>query len=111
MTFNYNEAFSRNTGWVTAAEQEVLRGKRIVCENVNSLQTKSLLYDRNSAPRPLICNRKRTLTANPERSLEYEICSERYLCLVCRDCCGSAVLIDGHLVGNSPQQLIKQDNA
>jgi hypothetical protein len=29
---------------------------------------------------------------------------------VCRDCCGSAVLIDGHLDGNPRQQLIKQDN-
>ena len=75
---------------------------------MNSLQTRSLLYDRNPASGPLICNRERTFTANPERSLEYEICSERYLCLVCRDCCGSAVLIDGHLVGNPRQQLIKQ---
>jgi molybdopterin/thiamine biosynthesis adenylyltransferase len=29
MTFSYNEAFSRNTGWVTEAEQQSLRGKRI----------------------------------------------------------------------------------
>jgi len=27
--FNYNEAYSRNIGWVTEAEQQVLRGKRI----------------------------------------------------------------------------------
>lgn len=29
MAFSYDEAFSRNIGWVTAAEQQVLRGKRI----------------------------------------------------------------------------------
>lgn len=29
MTFSYNEAFSRNLGWVTEAEQQVLRGKRV----------------------------------------------------------------------------------
>ena len=27
--FNYDEAFSRNIGWVTRAEQAALRGKRI----------------------------------------------------------------------------------
>lgn len=27
--FSYDEAFSRNVGWVTAAEQQVLRGKRV----------------------------------------------------------------------------------
>ena len=27
--FDYNEAFSRNIGWVTESEQQVLRGKRI----------------------------------------------------------------------------------
>jgi molybdopterin/thiamine biosynthesis adenylyltransferase len=27
--FNYDEAFSRNIGWVTEAEQQVLRGKRV----------------------------------------------------------------------------------
>lgn len=29
MNFSYSEAFSRNLGWVTAEEQQVLRGKRI----------------------------------------------------------------------------------
>ena len=29
MHFDYNTAFSRNIGWVTADEQRVLRGKRI----------------------------------------------------------------------------------
>lgn len=29
MTFSYDAAFSRNRGWVTSAEQEVLRGKRV----------------------------------------------------------------------------------
>ena len=28
-TFNYEEAFSRNIGWVTEAEQQALRGKRV----------------------------------------------------------------------------------
>ena len=27
--FCYEEAFSRNLGWLTAAEQQVLRGKKI----------------------------------------------------------------------------------
>src|SRR5258706_8785051 len=27
--FTYEQAFSRNIGWVTAAEQELLRGKRV----------------------------------------------------------------------------------
>src|SRR5574343_663958 len=27
--FNYDEAFSRNIGWVTLAEQAALRGKRV----------------------------------------------------------------------------------
>ena len=29
MTFSYSDAFSRNIGWVTEAEQEALRGKRV----------------------------------------------------------------------------------
>ena len=29
MSFDYGTAFSRNIGWVTAAEQETLRGKRV----------------------------------------------------------------------------------
>src|SRR5437870_7814832 len=29
VAFNYEEAFSRNIGWVTEAEQQVLRGKRV----------------------------------------------------------------------------------
>ncbi len=29
MAFDYHEAFSRNIGWVTRAEQEALRGKRV----------------------------------------------------------------------------------
>ncbi|BEU01755.1 hypothetical protein OAG1_05550 [Agarivorans sp. OAG1] len=29
MSFNYEDAFSRNIGWVTEAEQQVLRGKRV----------------------------------------------------------------------------------
>ena len=28
-TFSYDEAFSRNIGWVTEAEQQALRGKRV----------------------------------------------------------------------------------
>jgi tRNA A37 threonylcarbamoyladenosine dehydratase len=28
-SFSYTQAFSRNIGWVTAAEQQVLRGKRV----------------------------------------------------------------------------------
>ena len=28
-SFNYDEAFSRNIGWVTEAEQQSLRGKRV----------------------------------------------------------------------------------
>ena len=28
-TFDYQRAFSRNLGWVTAAEQETLRHKRV----------------------------------------------------------------------------------
>jgi tRNA A37 threonylcarbamoyladenosine dehydratase len=27
--FSYEQAFSRNIGWVTPAEQQVLRGKRV----------------------------------------------------------------------------------
>lgn len=31
MTFNYKEAFSRNIGWVTDAEQETLRNVKVAC--------------------------------------------------------------------------------
>lgn len=31
MTFNYKEAFSRNIGWVTEAEQEILRNVKVAC--------------------------------------------------------------------------------
>ncbi|MBV8654120.1 MAG: ThiF family adenylyltransferase, partial [Alphaproteobacteria bacterium] len=41
--FRYEEAFSRNLGWVTAAEQQVLRGKRIAIAGLGGVGGSHLL--------------------------------------------------------------------
>src|SRR5215472_16180111 len=41
--FWYEEAFSRNLGWVTAAEQQVLRGKRIAIAGLGGVGGAHLL--------------------------------------------------------------------
>src|SRR5437763_15896278 len=35
--FSYDEAFSRNIGWLTAAEQRALRGKRVAIAGVGGV--------------------------------------------------------------------------
>lgn len=41
--FSYEEAFSRNLGWVTAAEQQILRGKRIAMAGLGGVGGSHLL--------------------------------------------------------------------
>ena len=41
--FNYNEAFSRNLGWVTEEEQQALRGKRIAIAGLGGVGGSHLL--------------------------------------------------------------------
>src|SRR5277367_5596131 len=41
--FRYEEAFSRNLGWVTAAEQQVLRQKRIAIAGLGGVGGSHLL--------------------------------------------------------------------
>ncbi|MEH6567746.1 MAG: ThiF family adenylyltransferase [Halioglobus sp.] len=43
MDFDYHEAFSRNLGWVTEAEQEVLRNKRIAIAGLGGVGGSHLL--------------------------------------------------------------------
>ncbi len=43
MTFNYDEAFSRNIGWVTEAEQSILKGKRIAIAGLGGVGGSHLL--------------------------------------------------------------------
>ncbi|MFT4517694.1 MAG: molybdopterin/thiamine biosynthesis adenylyltransferase [Halioglobus sp.] len=43
MSFDYHEAFSRNLGWVTKAEQEVLRNKRIAIAGMGGVGGSHLL--------------------------------------------------------------------
>src|SRR6266545_3250832 len=41
--FTYEQAFSRNIGWVTAAEQAVLRGKRVAVAGLGGVGGSHLL--------------------------------------------------------------------
>ncbi|MEP6997673.1 MAG: ThiF family adenylyltransferase, partial [Betaproteobacteria bacterium] len=41
--FSYEQAFSRNIGWVTAAEQEILRGKRVAIAGLGGVGGSHLL--------------------------------------------------------------------
>jgi tRNA A37 threonylcarbamoyladenosine dehydratase len=41
--FSYSEAFRRNLGWVTEAEQEVLRGKRVAIAGLGGVGGAHLL--------------------------------------------------------------------
>jgi molybdopterin/thiamine biosynthesis adenylyltransferase len=43
MAFDYHEAFSRNLGWVTETEQEILRGKRIAIAGMGGVGGSHLL--------------------------------------------------------------------
>ena len=43
MEFAYSTAFSRNIGWVTMAEQEALRGKRIAIAGLGGVGGSHLL--------------------------------------------------------------------
>ena len=43
MAFDYHEAFSRNLGWVTEAEQEILRNKRIAIAGMGGVGGSHLL--------------------------------------------------------------------
>lgn len=43
MTFNYNTAFGRNIGWVTTAEQGILRGKRVAIAGLGGVGGAHLL--------------------------------------------------------------------
>lgn len=43
MEFDYHEAFSRNLGWVTAAEQDILRNKRIAIAGLGGVGGSHLL--------------------------------------------------------------------
>lgn len=43
MAFDYHEAFSRNLGWVTATEQEILRNKRIAIAGMGGVGGSHLL--------------------------------------------------------------------
>ncbi len=43
MTFSYTDAFSRNIGWLTAQEQQVLRGKRIAIAGLGGVGGSHLL--------------------------------------------------------------------
>ena len=43
MEFDYHEAFSRNLGWVTEAEQETLRNKRIAIAGMGGVGGSHLL--------------------------------------------------------------------
>ena len=43
MSFDYHEAFSRNLGWVTESEQEVLRNKRIAIAGMGGVGGSHLL--------------------------------------------------------------------
>jgi molybdopterin/thiamine biosynthesis adenylyltransferase len=43
MSFDYNEAFSRNLGWVTETEQAILRGKRIAIAGMGGVGGSHLL--------------------------------------------------------------------
>jgi len=43
MSFDYHEAFSRNLGWVTETEQEILRGKRIAIAGMGGVGGSHLL--------------------------------------------------------------------
>ncbi|MCB1701940.1 MAG: ThiF family adenylyltransferase [Pseudomonadales bacterium] len=43
MPFNYHKAFSRNIGWVTDAEQETLRGKRVAIAGLGGVGGAHLL--------------------------------------------------------------------
>ena len=43
MSFNYHEAFSRNLGWVTEIEQEILRNKRIAIAGMGGVGGSHLL--------------------------------------------------------------------
>lgn len=43
MAFNYHEAFSRNLGWVTETEQEILRGKRVAIAGMGGVGGSHLL--------------------------------------------------------------------
>ena len=43
MSFDYHEAFSRNLGWVTETEQEVLRNKRIAIAGMGGVGGSHLL--------------------------------------------------------------------
>jgi len=43
MSFNYHEAFSRNLGWVTETEQEILRNKRIAIAGMGGVGGSHLL--------------------------------------------------------------------
>lgn len=43
MSFDYGTAFSRNIGWVTAAEQEALRGKRVAIAGLGGVGGAHLL--------------------------------------------------------------------
>jgi molybdopterin/thiamine biosynthesis adenylyltransferase/nitroreductase len=43
MSFDYHEAFSRNLGWVTEAEQEILRSKRIAIAGMGGVGGSHLL--------------------------------------------------------------------
>ena len=42
-TFNYSEAFSRNIGWITEAEQQTLRNKRIAIAGMGGVGGSHLL--------------------------------------------------------------------
>src|SRR5437879_10357941 len=41
--FSYEEAFGRNLGWVTAAEQQILRGKRVAIAGLGGVGGSHLL--------------------------------------------------------------------
>ena len=41
--FNYDQAFSRNIGWVTRAEQQALRGKRVAIAGLGGVGGSHLL--------------------------------------------------------------------
>ena len=43
MSFDYHEAFSRNLGWVTETEQEILRNKRIAIAGMGGVGGSHLL--------------------------------------------------------------------